>query len=64
MSKDTFKLTKLELFTIPKLTCTQFTHSFKKNIAKVQKCFHVFNERETKNQINIKSLLFDANLLF
>ncbi len=59
----TFKLTKLELFTIPKLTCIQFAHSFKKNIAKVQKCFHIFNERETQNQINIKSFLLDANFL-
>jgi len=39
----------------------QFAHSFKKDIAKVQKCFHVFNEREIQNQINIKSLLLDAN---
>jgi hypothetical protein len=49
-----FKLTKQELFTIPKLTCTQFADSFKKDIAKAQKCFHVFNERETQNQINTK----------
>jgi hypothetical protein len=42
--------------------CTQFAHSFKKNIVEVQKCFHVFNDRETQNQIN-KSFLFDANLL-
>jgi hypothetical protein len=38
-------------------------HSFKKDVAKVQKWFHVFNERETQNEINIKSLLPDANLL-
>jgi hypothetical protein len=42
---STFKLTKPKLFTIPKLTCTQFAHSFKKDIVEVQKCFHVFNER-------------------
>ncbi len=51
----TFKLTKLELFTILKLTCIQF--------AEVQKCFHDFNEKETQNQNNIKSLLLDANFL-
>jgi hypothetical protein len=60
----TFKLTKLELFAIPKLTCIQFAHSFKKDIVEVQFSFHVFNERETQNQINIKSFIFDANLLF
>jgi hypothetical protein len=59
----TLKLTKLELFIIPKLTCTQFAHSFKKGIVEVQKCFHVFNEKETQNQIHIKKILLDANLL-
>jgi hypothetical protein len=52
----TFKLTKLELFTILKSTCIQF--------AEVQKCFHNFNEKKTQNQNNIKSLLLDANFLF
>jgi hypothetical protein len=59
----TLKLTKLELFIIPKLTCTQFAHSFKKDIVELQKCFHVFNEKETQNQIHIKKILLDANLL-
>jgi hypothetical protein len=59
----TFKLTKLKLFKILKLTCIQFSHNFKKDIAKRQKCFHASNERETQNQNNIKSLLLDANLL-
>jgi len=31
-------------------------------LLKYQKCFHVFNEKETQKQINIKSLLLDANL--
>jgi hypothetical protein len=60
---STSKPTKVKLFIIPKLTCTQFAHSFKKYIAKVQKYFHVLNERKTQNQINIKSFLLDANLL-
>jgi uncharacterized metal-binding protein len=54
---------KLKLFTILKLTCTQFAHSFKKKIAERQKRFHVFNERKTQNQNNIKSFLLDANIL-
>ncbi len=44
----TFKLTKLELFRILKLTCTQF--------AEVQKCFHVFNEKKHKIKITSKVL--------
>jgi len=44
----TFTLTKLKLFTIFKLTCTQF--------AEVQKCFHVFNEK--KHKIKITSKVF------
>ncbi len=59
----TFKLSKLKLFTILKLTCTQFAHNFKKDIDDRQKCFHPFNERKTQNQNNIKSLLLDANHL-
>jgi hypothetical protein len=50
----TFKLTKLELFTILKLTCTQF--------AEVQNVF-MFSTKKIQNQNNIKSLLLDANLL-
>jgi hypothetical protein len=60
---STFKLTKVKLFTIFKLTCTQFAHSFKKNIVERQKCFHVFNEKKHKIKITSKSLLLDANLL-
>jgi hypothetical protein len=51
---STFKLTKLKLFTIPKLKCTQFAHILRKILHEVQKCIHVFNEKETQNQINIK----------
>ncbi len=52
----TFKLTKLKLFTILKLTCTQFAHSFKKDIAKRQKCF-MFSMKE-KHKIKITSKFF------
>jgi hypothetical protein len=53
-SIGTLKLKFLNLSTNPKLTCTQITHSFKKNIVEAKMLS--LSEKKTQNQYISKSL--------
>jgi hypothetical protein len=50
----TFKLTKLKLFTILKLTCTQFAHNFKKDIAETKNVFMFSMKEQHKIKLTSK----------